>query len=90
MLKERGDDMGLMIELIVGEDVLMERLLKRAVEQGRADDNEETIKKRFAVYHSQTAPLSEWFEKEGIRHTVEWTGNKETTLDKVFAVIENA
>ncbi|MBR3093612.1 MAG: adenylate kinase [Bacteroidaceae bacterium] len=90
MLKDRGDDMGMMIELVVGEDVLMERLLKRAVEQGRADDNEETIKKRFEVYRTQTAPLAAWFEKEGIRHIVEWTGNKETTLDKVFAVIENA
>ena len=68
MLAERGDDMGMMIELVVGEDVLMARLLNRAKEQGRADDNEETIKKRFAVYHSQTAPLAEWFEKEGIRN----------------------
>jgi adenylate kinase len=90
MLKERGDEMGMMIELIVGEDVLMERLLNRAKEQGRADDNEETIKKRFAVYHSQTEPLSKWFEKEGIRHTVTWTGNKETTLDQVFDIIEKA
>ena len=59
MLAERGHDMGIMVELIVEEDVLMARLLNRAIEQGRADDNEETIKKRFAVYHSQTAPLSE-------------------------------
>ena len=62
MLAERGHDMGMMIELIVDEDVLMARLLNRAKEQGRADDNEETIKKRFAVYHNQTAPLIEWFK----------------------------
>ena len=59
MLAERGSDMGIMIELVVEEDVLMARLLNRAKEQGRADDNEETIKKRFEVYHSQTAPLAE-------------------------------
>ena len=68
MLQERGHDMGVMIELVVEEDVLMERLLNRAKIEGRADDNEETIKKRFNVYHTQTAPLSEWFAKEGIRH----------------------
>ena len=56
MLAERGHDMGVMIELVVEEDVLMARLLNRAKEQGRADDNEETIRKRFQVYHSQTAP----------------------------------
>ena len=66
MLAERGHDMGMMIELVVEEDVLMARLLNRAKEQGRADDNEETIKKRFAVYHNQTAPLIEWFKGEGV------------------------
>ena len=60
MLAERGHDMGVMIELVVEEDVLMARLLNRAKEQGRADDNEETIHKRFQVYHSQTAPLAGW------------------------------
>ena len=72
MLKERGHEMGIMLELVVPEDVLMARLLNRAIEQGRADDNEETIKKRFEVYRNQTAPLSEWFEKEGIRVVFRW------------------
>lgn len=90
MLAERGHDMGMMIELIVGEDVLMQRLLHRAIEQGRADDNEETIKKRFAVYHSQTAPISDWFAKEGIRHTFSWAelGSKEGMLEAIFKTID--
>ena len=50
MLADRKDDMGMMIELVVDEETLMARLLNRAIEQGRADDNEETIKKRFDVY----------------------------------------
>ena len=90
MLAERGHDMGMMIELVVEENVLMARLLNRAKEQGRADDNEETIKKRFAVYHSQTAPLSEWFAKEGIRNTFAWAelGSKEAMLEAIFNTIE--
>lgn len=90
MLAERGHDMGMMIELVVGEDVLMARLLNRAKEQGRADDNEVTIKKRFEVYHSQTAPLAEWFEKEGMRNTFEWAKNpsKEQMLEAIFAAID--
>lgn len=88
MLAERGDDMGMMIELVVGEDVLMARLLNRAKEQGRADDNEVTIKKRFEVYHSQTAPLAEWFEKEGMRNTFTWAGSKEKMLEDIFAAID--
>jgi adenylate kinase len=90
MLAERGHDMGMMIELIVEEDVLMARLLNRAIEQGRADDNETTIKARFDVYHKQTAPLAEWFEKEGIRHSFRWSENpsKEAMLEAIFKGID--
>lgn len=88
MLAERGDDMGVMIELIVDEETLLARLLNRAVEQGRADDNEETIKKRFAVYHAQTEPLAEWFEGEGIRHTFTWKGEKELMLGEIFDFLD--
>jgi len=88
MLNKRGHEMGIMIELIVDEDTLMARLLKRAKEQGRADDNEETIRKRFSVYHDQTEPLSDWFEKEGIRHTFTWKGSKDVMLNEIFHTIE--
>lgn len=88
MLAERGHDMGVMIELIVDEETLMKRLLNRALEQGRADDNEETIKKRFAVYHSQTEPLAAWFQKEGIRHTFTWEGSKDAMLANIFAFLD--
>ena len=50
MLRERGEKISITLNLIVSEDVLMERLLKRAQIEGRADDNEATIKKRFNVY----------------------------------------
>lgn len=90
MLADRGHELGMMIELIVGEEVLMERLLRRAQIEGRADDNEETIRKRFAVYHSQTEPLSKWFAAEGIRHTFDWAicKTKEGMLDAIFQEIE--
>ncbi len=88
MLKERNADMGMMIELVVDEETLLARLLNRAKEQGRADDNEETIKKRFEVYHSQTEPLAKWFGEEGIRNTFTWKGSKEVMLNEIFAAIE--
>lgn len=90
MLAERNHDLGMMIELVVEEDILIKRLLNRAIEQGRIDDNEETIKKRFEVYHNQTAPLVDWFEKEGIRHTFYWANNpsKELMLQAIFKTID--
>lgn len=90
MLSERGDDMGVMIELVVEEEELMRRLLNRAIEQGRADDNEVTIKKRFDVYQNQTLPLSEWFEKEGIRTVFRWIDlpEKDDMANAIFEFID--
>lgn len=88
MLTERGHGLGMMIELHVDEQTLMERLLKRAEIEGREDDNEETIKKRFAVYHQKTEPLALWFEKEGIRHIFTWKGSKDLMLQEIFEGIE--
>ena len=90
MLQERGHELGIMIELVVEEDILMFRLLRRAKEQGREDDNEETIKKRFEVYQNQTAPLIDWFEREGIRHTFRWadTPTKEGMIASIFAFLD--
>ena len=85
MLDERGDKVAAMIELEVPEDELMKRLLKRGLESGRADDNEETIKKRLEVYHSQTQPLIEWYKQEGLHHHVFGLG----TLERIFADIKN-
>lgn len=66
MLEERGEKISAMINLEVSEDILMARLLRRATIEGRADDNEATIKKRFSIYHHQTAPLIEWFKAQGV------------------------
>lgn len=90
MLAERGDNMGIAIELDVAQDILMERLLRRAQIEGRADDNEETIRKRFEVYHSQTEPILGWLEREGILNVVRWadTPNKEDMIQSIFRLID--
>ena len=83
MLAERGHNIAAMIELDVPEDELMKRLLLRGQLSGRSDDNEETIKKRLDVYHNQTSPLIEWYEREGIRNHINGLGE----LDRIFSDI---
>ena len=85
MLAERGHEVAAMLELDVPEDELMKRLLLRGQLSGRADDNEETIKKRLVVYHSQTQPLIEWYAKEGLHHHIDGLGE----LDRIFGDICN-
>ena len=89
MLAERGDKVAAMIELEVPEDELMKRLLLRGKLSGRADDNEETIKKRLVVYHQQTQPLIEWYKKEGVHHHIDGLGELDRIFQDICAVVDN-
>ena len=83
MLAERGQDVSVMVDLDVPEEELMVRLIKRGKDSGRADDNEETIKKRLHVYHSQTAPLINWYKNEKKYQHINGLG----TMEGIFAEI---
>ena len=83
MLAERGQDVTVMVDLEVPEDELMTRLIKRGKDSGRADDNEETIKKRLHVYHSQTSPLIDWYKNEKKYQHINGLG----TMEGIFAEI---
>ena len=83
MLAERGQDVSVMVDLDVPEEELMVRLIKRGKDSGRADDNEETIKKRLHVYHSQTAPLIDWYKNEKKYQHINGLG----TMEGIFAEI---
>ena len=83
MLAERGQDVSIMVDLDVPEEELMVRLIKRGKDSGRADDNKETIKKRLHVYHSQTAPLIDWYKNEKKYQHINGLG----TMEGIFAEI---
>lgn len=80
LLKKRGTDLHAVIGLEVPEEELMERMLLRGKETGRADDNPETIKNRLKVYHDQTHPLREYYTKEGKYLPINGTG----IVDEIF------
>lgn len=46
------------------DEILVDRLLKRAETSGRTDDNEDTIKKRLALFHGKTIPVIEHYGKK--------------------------
>jgi len=84
MLTERNTQINAVIALEVADAELTERLLNRGKISGRSDDNLETIKKRLQVYHSQTAPLIEYYKEEKLYHTVEGSGS----IDEIFSHIK--
>lgn len=86
LLAEYGAQVDLAIELVVDEDELVRRLVTRAEQEGRSDDNEETIRTRMQVYRDQTAPLLEYYGAKGKLRSVDGVG----TLDEVTARVEDA
>ena len=59
------------------EEVMQERLLNRGKTSGRADDNAESIKKRFKTFVETSMPVVDYFEKEGKLVKVSATGSPE-------------
>jgi adenylate kinase len=74
------------IAVTVDTEAVVQRLIKRAELEGRADDNEETIRERMRVYDAETAPLLEFYKNAGILSEVDGMG----TVEEVSARVETA
>jgi len=88
MLAERGIKVSIMIDLEVAEEELIDRLLKRGITSGRSDDNYETIQKRIQVYHTKTAPVLDYYKKEGLATEIKGTGSLQEIFNRITAAIE--
>lgn len=88
MLANRGQEVSVMLDLDVPEEELMKRLIKRGKDSGRADDNEETIKKRLLVYNTQTSPLIDWYKKEGKFYLIEGCGDVNEITRQICEAIQ--
>jgi len=86
LLLKHGTKLHGVLGLEVPEDELVTRMLKRGAETGRADDNEDTIKNRLNVYHTQTQPLKTYYTDKGKYIPIEGHG----VVDEIFHRIELA
>lgn len=85
LLKERGTRLHAVVGLEVPENELVDRMIKRGKDTGRADDNPDTIRERLKVYHRQTQPLRDFYIKEGSYHAINGHGE----LDRIFSDIKD-
>ena len=74
----------IMIDLMVDEQLLIQRLIERGKVSGRADDNLNTIRHRIAVYHNQTEPIAHYYLHNGNYEAVNGNHN----MEDVFLQIE--
>lgn len=87
LLAEQGTAVDAVVQLVADQDALVARLLKRAEEQGRTDDNEETIRRRQEVYTEQTAPIVAAYAERGLVLDVDGLGGIDEVGDRIQAAL---
>jgi adenylate kinase len=88
LLKKRQETIDVMVNLEVENEELITRLLKRGETSGRSDDNLETIEKRIQVYECQTAPVIDFYKREGTYRGIDGQGTLDDIFERIRAVIE--
>lgn len=91
MLAKRKKQIDLVVELKVKDEVLLKRVEQRIKESGgatRADDTPETLKARLAVYYKNTAPLLDYYKRQGKLSTVDGMLPIAEVTGRIGALIE--
>jgi adenylate kinase len=89
MLESDGRSLDRVIELTVITDEVVGRLLKRAQEQGRADDTADVIRRRLEVYFEQTAPLVAVYRERGILLEVDGMGDVAQVSERILTALRD-
>jgi len=90
MLERHRLKIDAVISLVVKEDTLIKRMLRRAEIEGRADDaNIDVVKKRIETYRHQTEPLIEYFEKRGNYFPLDGDTTIEHNFGEICSIIDS-
>lgn len=87
LLARLGQPLDAVVKLEVSNEEIVARCEIRYKEQGRADDNPDTVRKRLAVYAEQTAPVAEWYQRHGKLKVVDGAGTLEEVFARILAVL---
>lgn len=85
ILGEKNLALDAVIRLVADVEVVVARLRKRAVEQGRVDDSEEAIRHRQDVFRRETAPLIELYSDRDLLITVDGIGDVDAVEERILS-----
>jgi adenylate kinase len=82
LLSKNDEELDAFIELTVPEEELIKRILSRG--EGRTDDTEDKVKNRLSVYHNETKPVLDHYQKQDLVVRIDGMG----TIDEIFERIK--
>jgi adenylate kinase len=89
ILEEKDSSISLMLSLDVERQELIDRLLKRGKDSGRADDQDlQIIENRIKVYTEQTAPLVDYYSEQGKFESVDGIGSIDEIFERLCSAID--
>ena len=88
ILAEQGNKLDVVVQLTADTDEVVRRLLNRAIEQGRADDTEDVIRRRLEVYEEQTAPLTSTYAARGLVAMIDGLGEVAEVTGRILEALE--
>jgi len=87
ILGEQGNKLDVVVQLTADTDEVVRRLLNRAIEQGRADDTEDVIRRRLEVYEEQTAPLTDTYAARGLVVMIDGLGEVAEVTGRILTAL---
>jgi adenylate kinase len=90
MLGAHHHELDHVVELAVDSDVVVGRLLERAVKDGRSDDTEDVIRKRQAIYVAETEPLVDFYDQRGLLVRVDGLGSVDEVAERIVVALDAA
>ena len=87
ILSDKGESLDAVVLITADTDEVVRRLLNRALEQGRADDTEDVIRRRLEVYAEQTAPLIEVYSNRQLVVEVDGLGAVEEVTARIIEAL---
>ncbi|MFJ4029733.1 adenylate kinase [Paenarthrobacter sp. NPDC089989] len=85
LLAARQQALEVVLALTVSDDELVQRMLRRAREQGRSDDTEAVIQRRLELYRDETQPVITAYSRRGILLTVDGSGDRDAITTSAIA-----
>ncbi|MFC7500668.1 adenylate kinase [Nocardioides sp. CPCC 206347] len=89
MIEATGHKLDAVLVLTVDQEAVIGRLLKRAEIEGRADDNEDVIRRRLEVYGEETEPLIASYSERGLVVSVDGMGEVDEVQQRIFAALDD-
>ena len=87
MLEASGLALDVVVEITADAEAVIARLLKRAGEQGRADDTEPVIRRRLEVYAESTAPLADLYAERDLLVQVDGMGEIDVVTGRIMEAL---